>query len=549
MSVWSYLRKLYQPKGGWLLLAFLSLTITWLSAAALLAISGWFITACAMAGLGLVANLNIFSPSAYIRALAILRTVGRYTERVIGHEAILRILADLRVRAFAALANRPAKQVDPYRHTDLVNRLTADVDTLDGVPLRVIGPLLAAVLTWITVVLIGWFWGGASIALVIGAGGALTFAAALWCAWTGHAQGRAVIEARTTQRVALTDHLGGLADLLAYNQTQQSDRLLQTLTQAQTQRLIKQERYASVSEHAVQALTALMTLSVLAMAWPTLDAPVVTLLALMTLGMNEALGSLPGAFWRIGEATQAGRRLMDLEATQTSAINAEQLAPVGSPSVGTHRDGAISLQMLVCERQPSDAHALSLQIVRGQPLVVFGPSGAGKTSLLSTLAGELAPVSGEVWMGEVDLLKLQDGIRYQHVGFLSQNDQLLDLSIRSFLSLGLTNVEQPALREVLHAVDLLETLEQTPEGFDYRLGVGGSRISGGQARRLQLAALLLRDPELVLLDEPFRGLQPALVQTILDRISPWLLARSCVIVTHDPQALPQDWPRMAWPSR
>jgi len=125
MRTWRYLFSLYQPRSGWLLVAFISLTVTWLSAAALLAISGWFITACAMAGLGMIANLNIFTPSTAIRGLALLRTIGRYAERVIGHEAILRILADLRVRAFTAVAQQPARQSPDWRHADVVNRLTA----------------------------------------------------------------------------------------------------------------------------------------------------------------------------------------------------------------------------------------------------------------------------------------------------------------------------------------------------------------------------------------------------------------------------------------
>lgn len=560
MSVWSYLLNLYRPRAGWLVVAFLSLTVTWLSAAALLAVSGWFITACAMAGLGLIANLNIFTPSAAIRALALLRTVGRYAERIIGHEAILRILADLRVRSFTALANRPAKQTDTYRHADLVNRLTADVDTLDGVPLRIIGPLFAAVLTWLTVVVIGAIWGGLLIALVIALGGLLTFAMATWSAHTGRLRGRAVIDARAQQRVAVTDHVGGLADLLAYRQTQPSADRLQTLDQAQSDRLVQQELFASISEHGVQALTALLTLAVLALAWPVLDAPIVTLLALMTLGMNEALGTLPGAFWRIGESTQAGQRLMDLESSPTQATTTGA-AKAPDHHVGKdvdHRaDHSPNVQIIAlsCQRQPNTSRCLDATLTPGLPLVVHGPSGTGKTSLLATMAGELTPVTGKVMIQQTDLLTLDDAKRYGLIGFLSQNDQLLDLTIKEFLSLGLdTNLgaKHPAistdkLKQALHAVDLLETLENTAEGFEYRLGVGGSRISGGQARRLQLAALLLRDPKLVLLDEPFRGLQSELVQTVLTRLQPWLSQRCCVIVTHDPLSLPEKWPRKAWP--
>lgn len=542
MSVWAYLRQLYRPRQGWLMFAYLCLSITWLSATALLALSGWFITASAMAGLGLISGLNIFTPSAAIRALAIMRTIGRYAERVIGHEAILRILADLRVRAFTALAKQPAKLNSNHRHADLVNRLTADVDTLDGVPLRVFGPLIAAVLTWITVIAIAFIWGGWTIALIDAAGGALTFVAALWGAKQGHQHGQLIVDARAKQRVTIADHFGGLADLTAYGHCQSSTRKLQEVDRAQTRRLMQQEQYGSISEHLVQGLTATMTVAVLVVAWPRLDAAVVTLLALMTLGMNEALGTLPGALWRIGESTQAARRLMQLESGRS-------VAPAQSVSGHQTDIQATSIQIveLVCQRQPESAASLTIDLQPGQPLVVYGRSGAGKTSLLATLAGELEPRAGQLLIGNQNILALNDSERYRFVGFLSQNDVLMDLTIGEFLSLGLKRVDDQALRHALATVELLQTLEQTPERFDYRLGVGGSRISGGQARRLQLAALLLRNPALVLLDEPFRGLQEDLVQTMVQRMGPWLSERCAIIVTHDPQSMPDHWPRLPWP--
>jgi len=546
MSVWRYLYRLYRPRQGWLMVAFLCLTLTWLSAAALLALSGWFITSSAMAGLGLLIGLNIFTPSAAIRALAILRTLGRYAERVIGHEAILRILADLRVRAFTALARRPAKLTDVVRHTDLVTRLTADVDTLDGMPLRVFGPMIAALLTWVTVVVVALIWGGWPIALIVAVGGALTFGAAIWGASQGNLQGQQVIESRSQQRVAVTDHLSGLAELTAYSRRQRSGQALEQLDQAQTDRLMHQEHYASISEHLVQALTAVMTLAVLVLAWPKLDAAVVTLLALMTLGMNEALGTLPGAFWRVGESTQAARRLMQLESQPNVSHDAVSAMALPHRQSLAHQP-TIEIVNLSCARQATQTALLNARLSRGQPWVIHGPSGSGKTSLLATLAGELAPVQGQLRIDGIDVLALEDSQRYKLISFLSQNDVLLDLSIREFLTLGLESVDHSRLSEVLHAVDLLQTLEQTPEGLDYRLGVGGSRISGGQARRLQLAALLLHTPELVLLDEPFRGLELDLVQTMVERITPWLLARCAVIVTHDPQTLPESWPRQRWP--
>jgi ATP-binding cassette subfamily C protein CydC len=284
-----------------------------------------------------------------------------------------------------------------------------------------------------------------------------------------------------------------------------------------------------------------MTIAVMAIAWPTLDATVVTLLALMTLGLNEALGTLPGAFWRIGESDQAARHLMQLEHDNDQGQSSEQ------PHVAPPEPSDIQIINLVCQRQPFAHQQLNQTLRPGQPLVVHGASGSGKSSLLATLAGELQATHGQLLIGETDALSLADAQRYRLIGFLSQNDVLLDLSIGEFLRLGQPSVSDHELREALDAVDLLQTLEKTPQGLDYRLGVGGARISGGQARRLQLAALLLHNPALVLLDEPFRGLQPELVQTILKRTAPWFGQRCAIIVTHDPQALPEQWPRLRWP--
>ena len=548
MSPWTYLWRLYKPRSNWLGLAFLCLAITWLSAAALLAISGWFITACALAGAGLIVGLDIFTPSALIRALAILRTLGRYAERVIGHEAILRILADLRVRAFSAVARQPAKRQDDRRHVDLVNRLTADVDTLDGVPIRIMGPLSAAILTWLSVLAIAFHWGGMSLAATVGAGGALTFMTAAWCAKAGRRLGTQLIQARRAQRVALGDYLGGLAELTAYRRIDAWQIELGKLDTQQCERHARQERIASISEHAVQALTALLSLLVVLQAWPSHAPTTVALLTLMTLGLNEALGMLPGAFWRMGESEQAARHLMALESNtvDTNDRIATRSASGASIQQATNSP-TIRIDSLIGKRQTGERKPLNITLHTGVPLVIHGRSASGKTSLLATLAGELEPVQGHVWEGVTDLLELPDHERYRCISFMSQNDQLLDVSIGEFLSLGRPTVDEPAMRRALHAVDLLDVLDQTDEGLDYRLGVGGSRISGGQARRLQLAAIYLRSPALLLLDEPFRGLQPALVRTMLHRLQPWISERCCVIVTHDPNALPEQWPRLGWP--
>ena len=574
MKVWVYLYQLYQKRARWLVLSFICLGVTWLAGVALLATSGWFIAACALAGLGVIANLNIFAPSTLIRGLAIVRTVGRYAERVMGHEAILRVLKDLRVRAFNAVAFRPARLIDNRRLSDIIQRLMVDVETLDGIPLRVLGPMFAAFMTLAASVWAGAVWGHTFIALTIGASGLTVLIVSFVLAKQGQKRGAALVQARAAQKIALIDHLGGLAELISNEKQQDSAQNLAQLDQQQTQRFNAQEQMASLGEHGVQAITAITTVAVIALAWPTFEPPIIALLALMTLGLNEALGALPGALWRTGEAKAAAERLMDLETLEDAgslgempdAINSldsldsfgpskvpqisdsTELPSVEHTSFGQIAFSTITVKNLLCQRQPGKRNPLNLLLKPGMPLVVYGRSGTGKTTLLETLVGELKAEQGGVWFEGIDLLTLPDAVRYEKVALLAQGDSLMNISIREFLSLGLENVPEADLHLALQSVDLNETLQNTSEGLDYTLGVRGSHVSGGQARRLQLAALLIKNPALVLLDEPFRGLQPELVQRLIKGIEPWLLSRCSIIVTHDPHSLPWHWPRFAWPN-
>lgn len=546
MTPWVYLLRLYRPRASWLAVSYLCLTITWLAGAALLAVSGWFITACAMAGLGLIVNLNIFTPSAAIRGLAILRTLGRYTERVIGHEAILRILADLRVRAFRAISSRPARIIDSRRYADVVGRLLADVETLDGIPIRVIGPLFSAFLTLIGVISISAIWGNALVATTIGLGGTLIFVVAWICALKGRAQSRQLVQSRAVQRIAAIDHLAGMAEIIANNQEKNSAQRLDEIDHAQLLRVSKQEVVSSVGEHSVQALTLALTLLVLFLALGAVEAPILALLGLMTLGLNEALGTLPGALWRLGESEEAARRLQALETNEAPKYQVMK-RPSVPQTITEQLQTSIEINDLVCQRQPNRQKSFSLTLLPGQPHIIYGKSGSGKTSLLETLAGELDPVLGKIMSQGINLLSLPDEMRYQKIAFLGQSDQLINISIREFLSLGLINVPDDQLKSVLAAVGLKKTLEDTPENLEYMLGVRGNRISGGQARRLQLACLLLREPSLVLLDEPFRGLERPLVQSIIKNMTPWMADKCVIFVTHDPDALPSLWPKTRWP--
>jgi ATP-binding cassette subfamily C protein CydC len=545
MSDWRFLRTLFDGVRAWTGLAYLLLALTWAAGIALLALSGWFITAAALAGGGLLLGLDLFTPSAGIRAAALVRTLARYGERVIGHEAVLRVLATLRERTFDRVARLPIPQQRALRSGDLQQRLTADIDTLDAVPLRITGPVTAAVLAVLAASILAAWLAPWPAAAVIVSTALLTGIAALAAARAGRARGSSLVEERTRQRIALLDFFGGLTELLAYRKARGRRSELEDLETQQAQRLHIQETIALVSEQAVQLLVALATLAMLGLAlhWHaagSISAPVAVLLTLMTLGLNEALGTLPGAGWRLGESLQAAARLQALgQETQPERSSAvTRTGSLRSPEVRVE-----GLEIGYAADRPI-VGPLGFTLHPGHPLVICGRSGLGKSTLLATLAGEQAPLAGTIRLGGNPIADLPEDERYRCIAYLPQETLLLDDTVGHNLSLGRPALSDAEMWEALEMVDLAGTLRREGVGLDYPIGEGGQRLSGGQARRLALAWLVLRDAPVVLLDEPFANLDAATAGTVLERLQPWLEARSAVIVTHAPEQLPTTWPRI-----
>lgn len=540
-----YLQRLFRARLGWSLLAWMLLALTWISGIALLALSGWFITATALAGAGMLATLDIYSPSGGIRAAAVLRTVARYFERVTGHEAVLRILSDLRASTFRELARWPARRLAGLRSGDLQARLTSDIDTLDAIPLRVIGPLVGALLALVVAVVLALWLAPLPAALLLLAAAGITLVTAGIAAAAGQRHGRRLVREQADERVALLDYFGGLPELTAFGRLDERHDDLARRAREGAARRLTQERAGVLGEQGVQLVVMLATLAMLgfalhAYAEGEISAAVAVLLTLMTLGLNEALGSLPGAWWRLGESLEAARRLRETEA------GAEGTEPTESDDTPLP-PGPLAARELTVGFRPDRPLAGPLAIAPepGYPVVVHGISGRGKTALLETLAGELAPASGELQWGDTDLSALDPDTRHRVIGYLPQRVRLLDDSLEANLRLGRPDLAADRLWAALDQVQIAPLLQRLEYGLDYPVGEDAAHLSGGQARRVALAWLLLQDRPVALLDEPFAGLDERTEAAILERISPWLEARQTVIVTHAPQRMPAHWPRLA----
>ncbi|APE32384.1 thiol reductant ABC exporter subunit CydC [Halomonas aestuarii] len=525
------------------------LLLTVASGIGLLALSGWFITATGLTGLALAAGLSVgldvYVPGGGIRFFAVTRTVSRYVERLYNHDTVLRQLADLRSRMFGVLAGLDARTLSRRRASEWLDRLTADIDTLDSLYLRLLAPAGIALLAILALAGLLALWlprAGLAVGLLLGL-------AWLWLtlgqARRGMAASRRQVDGLEALRGRLLEHLRGLAELEAYGTLAAHRERLATIErrlQADQWRLARVSALGSALAGLAVGATWLAVLVLGALAWEagTLSGPVMVLMPLAVMALNEALAALPMAFTRLGATRAAAERLNALEAGRRPAAgkgSEEESEGAGEVISEEGPRGPLSVALTDVDLHYPGAlqpalSSLCLSLPAGQRMALCGASGAGKSSVAQLLTRQLLASAGQVRLGGVPVASLDEAALRRRVACLTQQVELFDDSLAANLRLGDPEASEARLWRVLSMVALADWADALPEGLDTRVGEGGRRVSGGQARRLGLARLLLREPDLVILDEPFAGLDAATAARLSTRLDAWLAGRTVLYLVH-----------------
>ncbi|MEE0144944.1 MAG: ATP-binding cassette domain-containing protein, partial [Senegalimassilia anaerobia] len=179
---------------------------------------------------------------------------------------------------------------------------------------------------------------------------------------------------------------------------------------------------------------------------------------------------------------------------------------------------------------------LSLAIPHGSVVAVLGRSGTGKSTFASLLRGEGAPESGRIFIGETDAA-CQESSATRLVGVIQQNPHIFNQSLRENLLIGKGNATDDELWDALERVGLRPRAEQLPNGLDTVIDESGKSFSGGERHRIALARILLSKPAIVILDEPFAGLDPATEQALLETMLSTLEGSTVLLITHHLQGV------------
>ncbi|ELQ6221096.1 heme ABC transporter ATP-binding protein/permease CydC [Cronobacter turicensis] len=510
--------------------------VTLLASIGLLTLSGWFLSASAVVGMAGLYSFNYMLPAAGVRGAAIIRTAGRYFERLVSHEGTFRVLEHLRVYTFSRLLPLSPSGLARFRQGELLNRLVADVDTLDHLYLRVISPLIGA-LAVIAVVTLGLSLLDVTLALTLGG---IMLATLLLLPPLFYRAGRPVGEAltmlRASYRQQLTGWLQGQAELSIFGAAGRYRDNLDATEQIWHEAQRRQAGLTALSQAMMMLISGMTVVLILWMAaggvgGNSTPGSLIALFVFCALAAFEALAPVGGAFQHLGQVIASARRVSEVIDQPADITFAE-------PGADAPREASLSLRNVSFSYpgQPQPAlRDITLDVAPGEHIAILGRTGCGKSTLLQLLTRAWDPTSGDVALGGVSITEYREAALRATMSVVPQRVHLFSATLRDNLRLAAPQADDAALGAVLARVGLEKLLED--DGLNAWLGEGGRQLSGGELRRLGIARALLHDAPVLLLDEPTEGLDAETERQILTLVKEVAAQKTLLMVTHRLQGL------------
>ncbi|MEV5186368.1 thiol reductant ABC exporter subunit CydD [Streptomyces werraensis] len=523
-------RALSGAQRGRITLALLLGTLALGSAVGLMATSGWLISRASQQPPVLYLMMAVTAT----RAFGIGRAVFRYAERLVSHDAVLRMLADTRVAVYRRLERLAPAGLRGTRRGDLLTRLVSDVDALQDYWLRWLLPAGAALaVSALSVGFTAWLLPEAGAVLAAG----LLLAGAvvpLLTAAVARRTERRLAPARGDLATRVTDLLSGTAELTVAGALPARSEGTRRADGALT-RIASRSAAVTGLGDGLTALISGLTVAAAALvgvqgvASGRLDGVALAVVVLTPLAAFEAVLGMPLAVRYRQRVRRSAERVYEVLDAQP---------PVREPETPRRAPASpfpLALRGLTARHPGQDRDALAgldLTLERGRRVAVVGPSGSGKTTLAQVLLRFLDTGAGTYTLAGVDARALDGDDVRRMVGLCAQDAHLFNSSVRENLLLARKNATEADLRDALRRARLLDWVDGLPDGLDTLVGEHGARLSGGQRQRLALARALLADFPVLVLDEPAEHLDLPAADALTADLLAAIEGRATVLVTH-----------------
>jgi ATP-binding cassette, subfamily C, bacterial CydC len=469
-----------------------------------------------------------------VRFFGLARPLTRYLDRLAAHDLALRVLGRVRVRVYGQIEPLAPAGLEGYRDGDLLARMVADVDALQNLHLRAVGPPLVALLAGVVAVgVAAAFLPAAGLVLAAGlvAGGVAVPALA---GWLGRRGGRRQAAARGELSAEFVEVLRAAPELVAYGSASAAQARVRAADGALV-RLARRDAFVGgLADGAGLAVVGATVAGVLAVAVHAsadggLDRVLIAMLALLALASFEAVQPLAAAARELSVTLAAGRRVLELADGEAAVV--DPVAPAAAPSWPF----AVALEDVRARYAPGERPALdgvSLRLEPGCRVALVGRSGDGKTTVVNLLLRFLDPEAGRVTLAGRDLREYRQEDVRRAIAVAGQDSHLFSASIRENVCLARPGASDGEIERALRRARLWPWVAGLPDGLDTAVGEEGRELSGGQRQRLVLARALLVDAPVLVLDEPTAHLDPSTARALVDDVFAAAAGRSVLLITH-----------------
>lgn len=470
---------------------------------------------------------DLFMVTAGVRFFGISRAAVRYAERLVSHNLTFRILMSIRYTLFRKIDQFPVKKLMGKRHGDLLSRLVNDVETLQNVYLKIISPVITAVVVslLVFVLLLLFDFVLAITALVFLAGNGVLVS--VLAHRTAKGRGKSEVQTKSSLRTFLVDRLQGLYELFWTRQKISSEKQFEGMQERLDQIERKNAGSTGILEGLNNVFSQLAMFTVLILAIPlVLNGELQgVMLALVTLGVLssfEAVQNLGNAFLYYETADKAAERVFAITEQKSAQLKEKEFIVNQLQSI-TFKDVGFSYTS-----ENITLNNIDFSIMPGSRIAVVGPSGSGKSTLLNLLLRFWHPDKGKILYGNQNILELDEEQYRNLFAVISQDEHIFNRTLRDNLLLANPEAGDAQLRTALQNAGL----GAYSNHLDLELGNFGMRFSGGERQLLFIARALLKDAPVWLFDEATAHLDARTEQNVHQILEANLRDRSLLFITH-----------------
>ncbi|MFC0513082.1 amino acid ABC transporter ATP-binding/permease protein [Mucilaginibacter angelicae] len=495
----------------------------------LVGISGWFITATAVTGLGLMSmqQYNLFLPSAIIRFLALAKPPLKYAERLYNHKLTFRLAGQTRTWLFRQLFNCDKESLVKFRDIELTTKMTNDVNQLDQLLTGLLLPWVINFVICLTAIiyffrvqpLLAMFISG--IYLICGI--ILPLISLKAGLRSGGDYSLQQLESH------LSDHLSGHKELQSsgiftrYSQDARSLIIAAGLKKEQE----LTGKALCVFIHTLVLESALVVVLILfCYIKPMTAGPSMVLSALLVIALFESISPLAGLFYEQADTFRSAQALNNLVKSKVGGQPADYLNPDGSGIFLSHIKFGYKKRLLFND--------LCLTLPAATTTIIKGVNGSGKSTLMDLIFGFITPQSGCVFINGNKVTQNQ-GLK-EEISYLEQDPAMFNVSIMENIMLAKPGASYEEANHAAVSAGLKDHLAAFQAGLLHIVEEEGGNLSGGQKRMIGLARVILKDAPIVMLDEPAEGMDRNAERNLIELVNSWHKLKTVILITH--QALP-----------